>query len=495
MKYSVSGANVSGLESSCVIAAISRDGTLGPATAQLDANLGGAVRRIIETGDFKGKLGDTFILTGLDGGVSRVVLTGTGDAAELDAKRYRRALIAGADAAASTAAGAVTLLTSLEPPAGMGTAEAVRLGVECFAYATYRFTSFKSKGAEAAGALPESCTMLVAEDTLSEGERGLAVGQAVAAGVALARDLGNMPANACTPTYLAQTAERIAADNRHMTARALDKDEIEALGMGSFLSVSQGSRQPPKLIIMEYKGGPEGEAPVALVGKGITFDTGGICIKPAPAMDEMKYDMCGAAGVLGTMQSVARLGPACNVMAIVPTCENMPDGLATRPGDIVTAMDGQTIEILNTDAEGRLILCDAICYAKRYQPDVIVDVATLTGACVIALGEHYSGLMSNDDALAEALMAAGRSACDVAWRLPVDDDYAEALKSNFADFANVGGRPGGAITAACFLHKFARDQRWAHLDIAGSAWKGGKAKGGTGRPVGLLMQFILDRLA
>ncbi|MEO0421497.1 MAG: leucyl aminopeptidase [Pseudomonadota bacterium] len=495
MKYSVSGANVSGLASSCVIAAITRDGTLGPATAQLDASLDGAVRRIIDAGDFKGKLGDTFVLSGLGGSIARVVLTGVGEASELDAKRYRRALIAGADAAAGTAAEDVTLLNTLEPPAGMSTAEAVRLSVECVAYATYRFTAFKSKGAEAAGALPSACTMLVAEDAVAEGEQGLAVGDAVAAGVALARDLGNMPANACTPTYLAETAQRIAADNPNMTARALDQDEIEELGMGSFLSVTQGSREPPKLIIMEYKGGQEGDAPVALVGKGITFDTGGICIKPAPSMDEMKYDMCGAAGVLGTMQSVARLSPASNVVAIVPACENMPDGLATRPGDIVTAMDGQTIEILNTDAEGRLILCDAICYAKRYNPDVIVDVATLTGACVIALGEHYSGLMSNDDALAEALMAAGRSACDVAWRLPMEDDYAEVLKSNFADFANVGGRPGGAITAACFLHKFARDQRWAHLDIAGSAWKGGKAKGGTGRPVSLLMQYILDRLA
>jgi leucyl aminopeptidase len=495
MKYSVSGASVATLKADCIVAGVYESGELTAHAAALDKASGGVVARIIESGDVRGKPGETHSIPASEGPARRVILVGLGKAADLDLKQFRRALLAGAGAAARTAATSVTNLLALDPPASIDGASAARHSVECFAHATYRSDAFKSKSDEDGKSSLADCVIAVREGTEAEARASMAVGESIAAGVALARDLGNAPPNICTPTYLAQTAERIAGECDAMSCRILEQADIEKLGMGSFLSVTRGSRQPPKLVVLEYRGGNDGDAPVALVGKGITFDTGGICIKPAPNLDEMKYDMCGAAGVLGTMQSLARLQPALNVVAVVPCCENMPDGLASRPGDIVTAMDGQTIEILNTDAEGRLILCDAITYSRQFSPDVVVDVATLTGACVIALGAHYSGLMSNDDALADALCAAGEKASDVAWRLPMTEDYAEELKSNFADFANVGGRPGGAITAACFLHKFARDLRWAHLDIAGTAWKGGKQKGGTGRPVSMLMQFLLDRLS
>ncbi len=320
-------------------------------------------------------------------------------------------------------------------------------------------------------------------------------GEALSAGVTLARELGNRPANHCTPTVLAQEAKLIAREFKAVKVEVLDRPALEKLGMGSFLSVTNGSAQPPKFIVLRYDGGPRGQAPVVLVGKGITFDTGGISIKPAGDMDEMKYDMGGAASVLGTFRAVAELAPKVNLIGLIPSCENMPSGTAVKPGDVVTSMSGQTIEILNTDAEGRLILCDALTYAERFNPAVVVDVATLTGACVIALGHQHSGLFSADDELATALLQAGQTASDTAWRMPLDEEYGESLKSNFADMGNVGGRAGGAITAALFLSKFTKAYRWAHLDIAGTAWKSGAAKGGTGRPVPLLTHFVLSQAA
>ncbi|HET6787047.1 MAG TPA: leucyl aminopeptidase, partial [Aquabacterium sp.] len=311
--------------------------------------------------------------------------------------------------------------------------------------------------------------------------------------VNLARELGNRPGNHCTPTTLAQEARQLGKAFKHLKVEVLDRPALEKLGMGSFLSVTNGSAQPPRFIILRYEGGPKGQAPVVLVGKGITFDTGGISLKPGADMDEMKFDMGGAASVLGTFRAVAELRPKVNLIGLVPTCENMPSGTATKPGDVVTSMSGQTIEVLNTDAEGRLILCDALTYAERFKPAVVVDIATLTGACVIALGGVHSGLFSADDELATALQTAGAEALDTAWRMPLDEEYGEALKSNFADMGNVGGRAGGAITAAVFLSKFTQAYRWAHLDIAGTAWKSGAAKGGTGRPVPLLTQFVLSQ--
>jgi leucyl aminopeptidase len=308
--------------------------------------------------------------------------------------------------------------------------------------------------------------------------------------VTMAREFGNRPGNVCTPSWLGQQAKKLGKQF-DLDVEVLDRKEIAKLGMGSFLAVAQGSAEPPRFIVARYDGAAKAQAPVVLVGKGITFDTGGISLKPGAEMDEMKFDMCGAASVLGTLATVASLEAKVNLVVLVPTCDNMPSGSAVKPGDVVTSMSGQTIEILNTDAEGRLILCDALTYAERFKPAVVVDVATLTGACVIALGHHLSGLFCTDDAIAAQLLAAGQSALDPCWRMPLDEEYDEALKSNFADGANVGGRPAGATTAAMFLRRFTGKFPWAHLDIAGTAWKSGAQKGATGRPVGLLTHFVL----
>ena len=321
-------------------------------------------------------------------------------------------------------------------------------------------------------------------------QRGMRRGEAIAAGVTLAREFGNRPGNYCTPTWLGQQARKLAKQF-DLAVEVLDKKDVEKLGMGSFLAVAQGSDEPLRFIVARYDGAAKTEPPVVLVGKGITFDTGGISLKPGADMDEMKFDMCGAASVLATLATVASLKARINLVCIVPACDNMPSGRAVKPGDVVTSMSGQTIEILNTDAEGRLILCDALTYAERFKPRVVVDVATLTGACVIALGHHHTGLFTPDDEVAAKMLAAGGNALDSCWRMPLDDEYDEALKSNFADMANVGGRPGGAITAAMFLRRYTAKYPWAHLDIAGTAWKSGTHKGATGRPVGLLTHFVL----
>jgi leucyl aminopeptidase len=332
----------------------------------------------------------------------------------------------------------------------------------------------------------------VSASDVSAAETGLANGQALAAGVSLAKDLGNLPPNVCTPSYLAEQA--LALGKTHQfKVEVLERDALKKLGMGSFLGVAQGSEEPPKFIIMQHLKGKKEQKPVVLVGKGITFDTGGISLKPGSDMDEMKYDMCGAASVIGTFKAIAAMNLPLNVIGVIPTCENMPDGRATRPGDVLTSMSGLTIEVLNTDAEGRLILCDALTYVERFEPSAVIDVATLTGACVIALGHHASGLFSNNDALAAELLQAGEVALDRAWHMPMWDDYQSLLDSNFADMANIGGRAAGSITAACFLARFAKKYDWAHLDVAGTAWKSGKEKGGTGRPVPLLTEFLVQR--
>jgi leucyl aminopeptidase len=334
---------------------------------------------------------------------------------------------------------------------------------------------------------------VIEAENLATAKMAVEIGTAIGKGVATARDLGNLPGNICTPTYLADTAQKNAKRYSDMNVKILKQDDIEKLGMGALLSVAKGSRQPPRLIVINYDGGKKGDKPVVLVGKGITFDSGGISIKSSASMDEMKFDMCGAASVLGTMVTVGELKLPINVVGIVPSCENMPDGAANKPGDIVTSMSGQTIEVLNTDAEGRLILCDALTYSERYKPRAVIDIATLTGACVIALGKHPSGLLSNDDTLAEKLRNAGQRSGDRVWQLPLWEEYQDQLKSNFADMANIGGREAGTITAACFLSRFAEKLKWAHLDIAGTAWESGDNKGATGRPVPLLSQYLLDQ--
>jgi leucyl aminopeptidase len=314
----------------------------------------------------------------------------------------------------------------------------------------------------------------------------------IAAGVSLAKDLGNLPANVCTPTYLARLAKKLAEGNGKLTTRVLSEAEMKKLGMGSLLSVTAGAVEPAKFIIMQYKGAKSGQ-PVVLVGKGVTFDTGGISLKPGAGMDEMKFDMCGAASVIGAMATVIKLKLPINLTVIVPAVENMPSGSATRPGDIVKSMSGQTIEVLNTDAEGRLILCDALTYARRFKPAAIIDVATLTGACVVALGHHRCAIYANDDKLGDELFGAANASEDLGWRMPMGEQYAAQLKSNFADMANIGGSGGGSVTAACFLGKFTDGMVWAHLDIAGVAWKSGNDKGASGRPVSLLSEFLLSR--
>lgn len=319
------------------------------------------------------------------------------------------------------------------------------------------------------------------------------MGAAIAKGTSLCRDLGNFPGNVCTPSYLAKEAKRLARGNKQLSCKILEEKDMKALGMGSLLSVSAGSDEPAKLIQLEYKGAAKSQKPTVLVGKGITFDTGGISLKPGAGMDEMKFDMCGAASVLGTMQTLIELALPINVVAIVAASENMPNGHATKPGDIVTSMAGLTIEVLNTDAEGRLVLCDALTYAERFKPRAVIDVATLTGACVIALGKHATGLYSNNDALAAELINAGNTAGDKAWQMPLWDEYQQQLNSNFADIANIGGREAGSVTAACFLSRFTKKYDWAHLDIAGTAWLSGGQKGATGRPVSLLVQYLINQ--
>jgi len=420
-----------------------------------------------------------------------VLLVGLGKQDAFNQKAYTDAVTAAWRALLSTKIVQVTFTLAQLPVDERSSDWGVRAAILALRNETYRFTQMKSKPEPASHTLKR---VVFSVDPADEKAAKLAVKQAVALanGMDLTRDLGNLPGNVCTPTYLGTTAKKIAKD-WGLKAEVLGLKQIQALNMGSFLSVARASVEPPQFIVLHYQGAAAKAAPVVLVGKGITFDTGGISLKPGEAMDEMKYDMCGAGSVLGTMRAVAEMGLKINVVAIVPTCENMPGGNATKPGDIVTSMKGLTIEVLNTDAEGRLILCDALTYAERFKPAAVIDVATLTGACVIALGAHNSGLFSKDDALAGELLDASREANDPAWRMPLDDEYQDQLKSNFADIANIGGRPAGAVTAACFLSRFTDSYPWAHLDIAGTAWKGGAAKGATGRPVPLLAQFLIDR--
>ncbi|EER60005.1 Leucyl aminopeptidase [Acidovorax delafieldii 2AN] len=364
-------------------------------------------------------------------------------------------------------------------------AESAAAAVQAVAEASYVYTTTKPK-AEAR----VLNRVVIGVDQVEKAREAFAQGVGLVQGIELAREWGNRPANHATPNFLAQAAKALGRQPR-IQCKIHGPADVARLGMGAFMAVAQGSEEPLRLIELRYSGADKAQAPVVLVGKGITFDTGGISIKPAAEMDEMKFDMCGAASVLGVFRALAELQPSVNVVGLIPACENMPDGRAVKPGDVVTSMSGQTIEVLNTDAEGRLVLCDALTYAARFKPAAVVDIATLTGACVIALGGVRSGLFANDDALAAALSAAGERALDPCWRMPLDEDYAEGLKSNFADMGNVAGRAGGSITAAKFLQKFVGDFPWAHLDIAGTAWKGGAAKGATGRPVGLLVNYLL----
>jgi leucyl aminopeptidase len=495
MEFSIKSGSPEKRRSACVVVGVHEARALtGPAQA-IDQASNGYLADILRRGDMEGRLGSTLLLHHVPGILAdRVLLVGCGKEREFREKEYRTAVRGAVRALIDTGCADATLCLTELPVKQRDTRWRAAQAVSTATETVYRFDRLKSKHEEPRQRLKKLVLSLSSRGDLSDGEAGLRLAVAVAHGVNLARDLGNLPANICTPTYLAEQAISLAKTHR-LKCEVLEQREMEKLGMGSFLSVTRGSAQPPKLIVLHHRGGKKGGKPVVLVGKGITFDTGGISLKPAPEMDEMKYDMCGAASVLGTLDAVARMGLPLNVIGIIPTCENMPGGTATKPGDVVTSMSGQTIEILNTDAEGRLILCDALTYAERFEPDTVVDIATLTGACVIALGNVAHGLFANNDGLAGELLDAGEVAYDRAWQLPLWDDYQEQLRTNFADMANVGGRPAGSVTAACFLSRFTNKFRWAHLDIAGTAWKSGKEKGATGRPVPLLTQFLAQRAA
>jgi len=475
----------------CVVAGVFETRRLSAAAAIIDRAAKGYLSKVVRRGDMQGKLGATLLLHDVPGVTGRVLLVGLGREDDFRDKQYREAVAAAVRALNATGAEEAALhLTEL--PVGRRDAEwKVAHAVAVAGDAGYRFTRMKSKSEDSSPAL-RRLALSVDRAAHKGAVAGLEQGLAVTHGMSLARDLGNLPPNVCTPSYLAGEARELAKRYR-MKATVLGREDMERLGMRTLLSVAQGSAEPPRFITLEYHGGPKNVKPVVLVGKGITFDSGGISIKPAAEMDEMKFDMCGAAAVLGTMKAAGEMRLPVNLVGAIPTTENMPGGRATRPGDVVKSLSGQTVEILNTDAEGRLILCDALTYIERFRPAVVIDIATLTGACVIALGHVATGLFANDEALAREVVAAGEDAYDRVWRLPLWEDYQEQLKSNFADFANIGGRPAGAVTAACFLARFARKYTWAHLDIAGTAWKSGKEKGATGRPVPLLVQFLANR--
>jgi leucyl aminopeptidase len=493
MEFSIKNGNPEKQRLGCVVVGVFNYRKLSAAAAAIDEVSDGYLSGLLRRGDMDGKLGSTLLLHNVPNTLcDRVLLIGCGKERDFHEREYRQAVSASIKALNGTGASdAASFLAELTVKR-RDLSWCVEQMVEIAAEESYRFSHPDCKKIETPLSLKKLVVNVPQRNHLAIGEAALKQAQAIANGVELARELGNLPGNICTPTYLAEQAQELAKTYK-LKIEVLERADMEVLGMGSLLSVARGSRQPPKFIVLQYNKGKSTQKPVVLIGKGITFDAGGISIKPAAEMDEMKFDMCGAASVLGTMKAVAELELPINLVVLVPTSENLPDGDANKPGDVVTSMSGQTIEVLNTDAEGRLILCDAMTYAERFEPEVVVDIATLTGAIVIALGHHVSGLFSNDDSLARALLNAGEEAWDRAWHMPMWEDYQDLLKSNFADMANIGGRAGGSITAACFLSRYAKKYDWAHLDIAGTAWKSGKEKGATGRPVPLLTHFLLQR--
>lgn len=496
MEFSIKNTQPEKQRAACIVVGVFESRQLSVSGQELDSASEGYLSRILATGDMNGRLGSTLLLHNVAGSSNdRVLLVGLGKIEEFDGKSFLTSTGAALKSLNDTGATSAALYLLNENLTGRDIAWQVEQTVlQAFAQ-RYQAGKLKSKkDDQKTRNTLKKLILVVAPAHTKAAEAALAQGLAIAAGVELTKDLGNLPGNICTPAYLAEQAQSLAKDYP-LKCEVLERKDMEKLGMGSLLAVAQGSRQPPKLIVLRHNGGKKSDKPIVLVGKGITFDSGGISLKPGSEMDEMKYDMCGAASVLGTLRAAAELKLPLNIIGIIPSAENMPDGMAIKPGDIVTSMSGQTIEILNTDAEGRLVLCDALTYAEQFDPQVVIDIATLTGACVIALGHHVSGLFTTDDQLAGEIEKAGQSAQDRAWRMPLWDDYQSQLDSNFADIANIGGRAGGAITAACFLARFTKKYNWAHLDIAGTAWKSGKEKGGTGRPVPLLTHFLLGRAA
>jgi leucyl aminopeptidase len=489
------------IKTAALAVGVHAEGQLTAAADVIDRAAGGRLRDVVKA-EFRGRTGNTLVLRDLPGvAAPRVVLVGLGKREEYSADAHASAEQAfAAFCVSARLTEGVSTLVAVDV-AGQSVRDRARSAAIAAGNATYYYDATLGKPDRDDRPRLRKITQVVERGDAAAAQQGLKEGAVIARGMELAKTLGNLPANVCTPTYLGEAAKKLAHEFKAIKVQVLDRKQIEALGMGSFLSVARGSDEPPRFIVLRLPGKPaaakaKGKAPrgpVVLVGKGITFDSGGISIKPAATMDEMKFDMCGAASVLGTFRALAELDLPYEVVGLIASCENMPSGHANKPGDVVTSMSGQTIEILNTDAEGRLILCDALTYAERFKPAAVIDVATLTGACVAALGSVNSGLFSKDDALADALLAAGRQVLDPAWRMPLDDAYQEQLKSNFADIANIGGPKAGAITAACFLSRFTKAYPWAHLDVAGTAWKSGAQKGSTARPVPLLTQYLINR--
>ena len=493
MEFVVKNTKAAAAKTATLVLPVGEGNVLGAITETVDQASGGAISAILKRGDLQGKPGQTLLLHGLPNlKAERVLLVGTGKKGELDGRQWRKV--------------ANALLTTLKSLGGTDAALALqdvqvkdrdtyartRMLVEALADGRYVFDQFKSKKNDAPAL--SKVTLLADKAEQDQVEQATRHATAIAAGMSFARDLGNLPPNVCHPTYVADQAKQLSKTFKSLKVDVLDEKKLRELGAGAFLAVSQGSDQPGCIVVMQYNGGKKSDQPYTLVGKGITFDTGGISLKPGQGMDEMKYDMCGAASVLGTFRAALELQLPINLVGLLACAENMPSGNATRPGDIVTTMSGQTVEILNTDAEGRLVLCDTLTYAERFKPRAVIDVATLTGACIVALGSNTSGLLGNNDELLQQVLGAGQKADDRAWQLPLFDEYQEQLDSPFADIANIGGPKAGTITAACFLSRFAKAYPWAHLDVAGTAWtSGGKEKGATGRPVPLLTQYLLDR--
>lgn len=494
MEFIIKSGNPEKQRSACIVVGIHESRRLSAAAKAIDKASGKLLSNLARRGDIEGRLGQTLLLHNVPGTLAdRVMLIGCGKERELGDSQFRRIVATMARSLNETGSTeAVCYLPELNVK-GRDTTWKVQQIVLSTRDALYRFEQMKSKKDSGRRPLKKMVISVPSRRDLTPGEQAARVAQAIANGMQLTKDLANLPPNICNPSHLAEQAKALQKKHKSVKVKVLTETEMKKLGMGSLLSVAQGSEQPPRFIIFEYNKGKRDAKPFVLVGKGVTFDTGGISIKPAANMDEMKYDMCGAASVFGAISAVAELNLPVNVVGLVPAVENMPSGKATRPGDIYTSMSGQTVEVLNTDAEGRLILCDALTYSERYQPAAVIDIATLTGACVIALGKHATGLLSNHDPLANQLLGAGRNIGDQAWQLPLWEEYQQQLDSPFADMANVGGREAGTITAACFLSRFAGKFHWAHLDIAGTAWLTGKEKGATGRPVPLLVQYLLDR--
>jgi leucyl aminopeptidase len=490
IKFSLSSDPAESAATPCVVVGVFEERVLTGAAARIDEKSGGAIKRLIEAGDVSGKPGTSQLLFGLPNiAAPRVLVVGLGEQKKFDAARFQRACAEAARVLKGLPIdSAVSYLTEVEVQAKDSTwsvrAAALATDAQAYKYSATFKPREKSR-------TPEFGALAFAAPPASAAALGTA--EAIARGVRFTRELGNLPPNICTPAYIAEQAEKLAQEHPGVSCEILEEEDMDKLGMGALLGVAQGSVNGPKLIVLQWRGGGENEKPYALVGKGVTFDTGGISIKPSAGMEEMKFDMCGAGSVLGAFLSAVELKVKINLVCIVPAVENMPGGKAQRPSDVVTSMSGQTIEVLNTDAEGRLILCDALTYVQKFKPQIIIDVATLTGACVVALGKHASGLMTKDEALASDLLAAGEATLDRAWRLPLWDDYQSQLDTGYADIANIGGKYAGAITAACFLSRFTEGYRWAHLDIAGTAWEDGRKGSATGRPVQLLVQYLLDR--